>query len=533
MEFEYKFDKTLGIASIMSKSDWQNINVHVLMQNPAKKQPSINAYLGARYSRSADSIADIAKEIAEAGIDASARLEAIFQGYGHKSVGDMADLFICIENVPMLSAMKAFNLNPVLAGQERSTRFQNFQKPDYIKLPENEEISQEIRNLYDEIIVEHISNYSELLPKTENALADYFELDTDDKRDMKSLQARTFDTARYFVPLGLKTSLGFVMSARNWSEYISRLKGSEYLIDQHIGDLLLKIIVGTHELNELGYTPEADGLVRHTEENSTRNKSAKEVQTILKEMLPSQRKKFTRNLKQDCTVSESQDSVQQLIEHYLLSINPNSELKALKTNNEVKKRVGDVLAKYHHHYNQIGNAAQTGAYQIDGYADHGVLKDLNRHRSMERFVPLWETYTDIRQELDRDPDQMFYLCDYLEISELAKLKIDYLSKFTKTYEKIKQWIKLADGKVNNSILNEFGRYLLPHAHATRYRFYGSIDDMQYTINLRTRPGGHIAYRGLTDNWLDQLVKKDRFWSGFRGNIPKVNADSKEQFLNRS
>jgi len=532
MEFEYKFDGSLGIASIMSKSDWQNINVHVLMQNPLKKQPSINAYLGARYSRSADSIADIAKEISEAGIDASARLEAIFQGYGHKSVGDMADLFICVENVPMLSAMKAFNLNPVLAGQERSTRFQNFKKPDYIKLPEDEEIPSEVRNLYDEIIAEHINNYTELLPKTEKALTNYFELDSEDKRDMRSLQARTFDTARYFVPLGLKTSLGLVMSARNWSEYISRLQGSPYRVDQHLAELLLKLIVGTPELEDLGYIPEADGLVRHTESNSTRNESAKEVQKCLDVIQVTNKKIFSRNLKQDCTISESSDTVKQLIEHYLLSIDTSAKVKDIEISNEIRSEVGDILAKYHHHYNQIGNSAQTGAYQIDGYADHGVLKDLNRHRSMERFIPLWETYTDIRQELNREPDKMFYLCDYLEISDLTELKTQYLTKFIDTYKKIVKWIKLAEDNISNELLNEFGRYLLPHAHATRYRFYGSIDDMQYTINLRTRPGGHIAYRGLTDHWLDQLVKIDGFWGGFRKNVPLVKADSKKQFLNR-
>jgi len=72
----------LNIATIKSESDWNKFKVHTLLQNPTQKQPSINAYLGARYSRSCDSITDIASEIMESGTDAAEKLEKIFSGYG-------------------------------------------------------------------------------------------------------------------------------------------------------------------------------------------------------------------------------------------------------------------------------------------------------------------------------------------------------------------------------------------------------------------------------------------------------------------
>ena len=129
------FRKDLHIASLRSETVWNKFKVHTLLQNCELKQPSINAYLGARYSRSADSIVDIASEIIKSGTDAAERLEQIFAGYGHKSVGDMADLFVCIENVPMLTMMKIFYMNSVIAGQERSTRYQNFESPEFVKIP--------------------------------------------------------------------------------------------------------------------------------------------------------------------------------------------------------------------------------------------------------------------------------------------------------------------------------------------------------------------------------------------------------------
>lgn len=109
------FRKDLQIATVKSQSVWNKFKVHTLLQNPSQKQPSINAYLGARYSRSSDSILDIAKEIIDSNTDAADRLEKIFHGYGHKSVGDMADLFVCVENIPMFTAMKIFYLNSVIS----------------------------------------------------------------------------------------------------------------------------------------------------------------------------------------------------------------------------------------------------------------------------------------------------------------------------------------------------------------------------------------------------------------------------------
>lgn len=138
------FNEKLQIAGIASDSKWNEFKVNTLLQNSKQKQPSINAYLGARYSRSADSIIDIAKEIIENNTDAADRLEKIFHGYGHKSVGDMADLFVCVENIPMITAMKIFYLNSVIAGQERSTRYQDFKEPKFIRI--SEEVCKEKKN---------------------------------------------------------------------------------------------------------------------------------------------------------------------------------------------------------------------------------------------------------------------------------------------------------------------------------------------------------------------------------------------------
>ena len=533
MKYNYDFNEKLGITSIGCDCEWMNIKVHNLMQNTKQKQPSINAYLGARYSRSSDSITDIANEIVKNNIDAASRLEAIFNGYGHKSVGDMADVFVCIENVPMITAMRAFNINPTISGQERSTRFQNFQNPDYIKIPKEVKISKKLRDRYDAIILKQMNDYVEMLPIVTERFAKYFNIDMEDKQQVGALKARVFDTVRYFLPLGLKTSLGFIMSARNWSEYISRLRGSGYIIEKELGDILYTLLVGNDELKALGYIPEADGLVRHTEANDSRQVSLKEIEEYIKSLDIKYEIKRTKGVCiEDIEVNHSMSPDNLLISHLILGIYPNIDLRKFDFKQIDIKEISKIIFKYHHHNNQMGNVAQFGAYSIDGYADHGVLKDLNRHRSLERYVPMWESTYSMSVEFDRDIHKLFNICDYLYIKEFNDLKEEFMNRFSSTYTDIKEWYLDAKKEIDDMFASEFTKYLIPHAHSTRYRYYGSFDDLQYTINLRVRPGGHIAYRNVVYRWLELLKNDSELWGEMYNRIPKVQVDSIEQFKDR-
>ena len=87
-----------------------------------------------------------------------------------------------------------------------------------------------------------MQNYQDLLEPTKIALMQYFKIDEDDKQQVSALTARTFDTVRYFLPMGLQTSLGFVMSARMWSEMISQLGASKYNIENELGNLIHELL---------------------------------------------------------------------------------------------------------------------------------------------------------------------------------------------------------------------------------------------------------------------------------------------------
>jgi len=527
---KYSFHKDLHIATVESESDWHTLRVNTLLQNTEAKQPSINAFLGARYSRSADSMLDISKEIYESGKDASKRLEAIFYNYGHKSVGDMADLFLCLENIPMFDAERFFYLNPVHSGQGRSTRFQDFSKPQYIKIPKSLKVTKELRQGYEDIILLALKYYLELKGPVTEKYIEYFKIDKDNTQENGALMARVFDTIRYFLPIGLQTSIGVLMSARAWAERISYYRASKFSTEREIGEMIYLLLSGTKELQDLGYMPEADTLIRHVEADLSRNDSAKENMEIIKKMKLQSKEAEQKYMEFD--ISTKNDAVEQLIRNYMLMLEPYKKYDYSKKELlNIQREIAPVISKYHNHHHQMGNVAQSGSILIEGVTDYGVLKDLIRHRSFEKFIPLLEENFDISIDLDRETP--FGMCNYLEIPEMKKLKDEYQKDMKDLYSKIRVWNKLAKKELSKEMANEYTRYLLPHGHATKYKFYASVDDLAYTIALRSRNGGHIAYRKLTYDWLVVLAKKNPFWNGLLSKLPEVKIDSREQFVDRS
>ncbi|MDD4381928.1 MAG: FAD-dependent thymidylate synthase [Candidatus Dojkabacteria bacterium] len=528
-----QFRKDLGIASIVSEDIWNSFKIHTLLQNTSQKRPSINAYLGARYSRSADSIVDIAKEIIEANTDASERLEKIFAGYGHKSVGDMADLFLCIENIPMYSAFKIFYTCPVISGQERSTRYQNFEKPEFVQIPKELCQDSDIRKEYENIILKQMQDYRAVLKPTTDALAGVFKINEESPQETSALKARAFDVCRYLLPLGLNTSSAYLMSARNWSELISYLCASDSVVENQIADMLLNLL-GESDIEVKGYIKEADNLIRHTDANCCRKKSTGEILKYLSDKVNRvQVSDFPEREIEDIQITHSGDSTESLISHYELLLNPLGSQEELEFSEEDQERIGEIIFDTHDHHNLLGNIGQFGSIKISGFASYGTLKDLNRHRSMERFVPLFHDEVDLDQELDRPNESMFFLCNYLDIKELSDLKKEYSKRLTETYSMIKQWREKAKEVMSLETCNEFTKYLFPHAHSTKYVFYASFDDIQYIVNLRTRNGGHIAYRTLVYEWLRLLSNKDEIWRPLLKKIIAPRIDDKHQFVDRS
>lgn len=426
----------------------------------------------------------------------------------------------------MVTAMRFFYLNPKQDGQERSTRFQDFSAPDFFPCP-----NPEVAELYDKIMRMQVDAYNALHDETRSTLQKKYEVDTSDSKQVSALDARTFDTLRHLIPMGMRTNFCAIMSSRDWARYIGTMRGSSQYAEQAVGDMLFELLTGNDELREQGYVPESDRLIKYADANTSAEKTTENLKKILQEMYLLH-PKFEDNF--DYRVARQVNPADQLIDHLLL-ISKNRQHVGIDDLNYsatgVKKMLrlmGEEIFSNHNDRKQLGPLFQTGSVMIKGTLDVGALKDFNRHRSLERFIP----YLDNGITKEALLDNSYNLCDYLKQPDLIGLTFKYQNHFDSLYVEIKQFA------LNSSVSVEELRYILPHAHNTPFRMYGSLDDMMYVQNLRLRPGGHINYRIEARKWYDAFTHGEipflsALWSPLAEKLPLPNPASREQFLDRS
>jgi thymidylate synthase ThyX len=90
--------------------------------------PEVQAYGMAKYSRSSLSMRESLAEINDQ--KAEKFLNTFYFQYGHRSIADLAHIAFAIERLSILAATIAVD-EPRWDGQERSTRYQDFQKSGY------------------------------------------------------------------------------------------------------------------------------------------------------------------------------------------------------------------------------------------------------------------------------------------------------------------------------------------------------------------------------------------------------------------
>src|ERR1700753_509964 len=91
-------------------------------------EPEVQAYAMAKYSRSSLSMKESLREISSQ--KAEKFLNTFYFQYGHRSIADLAHIALAIERLSILAATIVADESR-WDGQERSTRYQNFQKSGY------------------------------------------------------------------------------------------------------------------------------------------------------------------------------------------------------------------------------------------------------------------------------------------------------------------------------------------------------------------------------------------------------------------
>jgi len=552
--YQYTYHKEIKCAEVTDVI--HNIKALTFERTPTA---AVVAYLAARYSRSALSIVETYNELLTKDIKvvdtnvvitekqqnkkseviSEKQLEAIFHGYGHKSVGDQAELIICLENIPQYTIEVLFNWIPVIAGQVRSTRYQDFtvnaDEHIFVDIPEYLNIPKSWIDDYKDLLNGQLVIFKELLEITKEMQGEVFGVTDESSKEVKvTNKSRSLDTARYLLPMGLRTSAALFISATQLCDIIGTLLGSTNVYNVATGKLLLNLVTNP----EYDYNKQAASLIRHTKPKLNNFNIDSEIFNIIdcENLDPIYEHKKDPL---DSVVAESACNYYHLFTHAIQLRFPRiSDIYFIESDEAILTGIVNKIGEAIFNTNRFdlpGPISQTGTVGFFGLMDIGSARDLNRHRSAKRFFAyLSDIYPTVEDLEDENISAKYTLCPYLYHEELQDLKVTYEEVLTTYYFAIQRLIiKGKNLNISETVLNEFTKYLLPMAHLVNYSFYTDYKNLIYTSQLRVAPGGHIAYREIVYKWVEELTDDCEFFSPLLLNLPYPDRFNSEQYFDRS
>lgn len=159
-------------------------------------------------------------------------------GYGHSSVGEHAVIHMALEHVSRLASAELELASQFLSITEYSQRYQRPKRGDWVNpfTDEAELLFEDYMNemytffeqlqevLYDEAKSRYMKvgdGYGLSKQNTEEAQKKI-------NKDLKALEKKAFEDARYVLPLAMHTQLGVTANARAWREVIANMANSKH-----------------------------------------------------------------------------------------------------------------------------------------------------------------------------------------------------------------------------------------------------------------------------------------------------------------
>ncbi|MGO9518859.1 MAG: FAD-dependent thymidylate synthase [Candidatus Korobacteraceae bacterium] len=473
--------------------------------------PEVQAYGMAKYSRSSLSMRESLAEINEQ--KAEKFLNTFYFQYGHRSIADLAHVAFAIESLSILAATVVVD-EPRWDGQERSTRYQDFQKSGYFVPDFGDDAA--ARTLYGETVDLLFSEYRHFSDEMFNYLRDRTPKPPELKQDAydRTLRARAFDISRYLLPLATNTSLGQIVSARTLESQVSRLLSHTHSEVRRLGELLKAAArapsysVGQSSASELLQEIQrecpslasqagelllrevrvAPTLMRYAEPSPYEIETRRQLTTVAAELLAAvtlERAPLVDLLDDDpLEVELAATLLYQHSHHSYRQIR--GVVEALP---EVQRRELIELGLQHRgRHDEVSRAFCAGQqFRFDILMDVGGFRDMHRHR---RCVQIVQDYTPTHG-YDVPPE-----------IHSAGLTIRYDSVMGTAHAAV---AKLAAREANEA--KEQSQYAIPLAFRKRTLFKMDLAEAIYISELRTGAAGHLSYRKVAYAMYEAVVRR--------------------------
>src|SRR5271165_3319540 len=388
-------------------------------------------------------------------------------------------------------------------GQERSTRYQDFQKSGYFVPDFGTDAA--ARALYCETIDLLFAEYRHFSGEMFVYLRDRTPKPPEMKQDFyeRTLRARAFDISRYLLPLATNTSLGQIVSARTLETQVSRLLSHTHAEVRRLGELLKQ---AAREPSYNVNRGTARALVREIErECSSLAERAGEFLLRDVRVAPTLMKYAEPNPYEIETRRELTAAAAALLG--ALAIEPAPLVDLLDDDPLEVDLAATLLYQHSHHsYRQIREVVEALSesqrrevielglrhrgrhdevsrpfcagqhFRFDILMDIGGFRDMHRHR---RCVQIVQGYT-AAHGYDMPPE-----------IHAAGLAI--------RYDSVMDTARAAAGKLASREATEAGeqsQYAIPLAFRKRTLFKMDLSEAIYISELRTGAAGHFSYRNV-------------------------------------
>lgn len=495
--------------------------------------PEVQAYAMAKYSRSSLSMKESLKEISQQ--KAEKFLNTFYFQYGHRSIADLAHIALAIERLSILAAI-AVSDEQRWDGQERSTRYQDFNKSGYYR-PDfgSDDVA---RQIYKENIVTLFSEYQALSQGMFDYLCDVTPRPPEMKQEAyeRTLRARAFDVSRYMLPLATNTSLGEIVNARTLEMQVSHLMAHTHAEVRHLGELLKQAAtspaynVHVDSLRDLveqirETSPSladraekelireirvAPTLVKYADPNVYEKESRRELRQAAGELMgraPTASAKLVDLLDDDPLEVELAATL--LYEHSHYSYRQIRQ-SVQAAGEKMRREYIDIGLRHRGKHDEPARAFRSGQqFRFDILMDIGGFRDMHRHR---RCIQIGQDFTtkhgyDVPAEVASAGVRHDYEASMRRTSESAEKLSQHLLEGQSPVldDEERSWLKRADRGAG--YLASVAQYMIPLGFRKRTLFKMDFAEVVYISELRTGAAGHISYRNVAYAMYEAVRRK--------------------------
>jgi thymidylate synthase ThyX len=462
--------------------------------------PEVQAYGMAKYSRSALSMRESLAEINDQ--KAEKFLNTFYFQYGHRSIADLAHIAFAIERLSILAATIAVD-EPRWDGQERSTRYQDFQKSGYYVPDFGDDAS--ARVLYRETVDHLFAEYRHFSEEMFGYLQERTRKPAEMKQEAyeRTLRARAFDISRYLLPLATNTSLGQIVSARTLENQVSRLLSHPHTEVRRLGELLRRAAQEpaydvSHAkawalLDEIAHeSPEMAGrageflmrpvrvaptLMKYAEPNAYEIETRRELNAAAKELLTGVAIEPAPTV--DLLDGDPLEVELAATLLYQYSHHPYRQIREVVTAlpEAQRREIIDLGLRHRGRYDEVSRTFCAGQqFRFDILMDIGGFRDMHRHR---RCVQIVQDYTTAHG-----------YDEPVEI-ESAGLAERYQAAMERARDTAAQLAAREAAEAEQQ-----SQYVIPLAFRKRTLFKMDLAEAVYISELRTGVAGHFSYRNV-------------------------------------